>query len=97
MLQRGGGDGIQPERLNAEGEARELLAGLSVTATPGAVWPLWKKDANVVAKEAVFRVFRIMVGLNDTEGYASLHPRLRVTRSARVFELAHDEYIGGSL
>ena len=27
LLQRGGGDGIQPERLNAEGEARELLAG----------------------------------------------------------------------
>ena len=59
--------------------------------------PRKANDANVVAKEADFRVFRIMVGLNDTEGYASLHPRLRVTRSARAFELAHDEYIGGSL
>ena len=38
LLQRGGGDALQPERLNAEGEARELLVGgLSVIATPGAV------------------------------------------------------------
>ena len=37
LLQRGGGDALQLERLNTEGEARELLAGLSVTATPGAV------------------------------------------------------------
>ena len=50
--------------------------------------PRKAKDANVVAKEADFRVFRIMVGLNDTEGYASLHPRLRVTRSARAFDLS---------
>ena len=45
---RGSRDGIQPERLNAEGEARVLLA----------------------------------------EGFASLHPRLRATRSARAFDLS---------
>ena len=29
-----------------------------------------------------------MVGWHDTEGYASLHPRLRATRFARAFDLS---------
>ena len=45
-------------------------------------------DANVVAEEADIRVLRIMVGWHDTEGFASLHPRLRATRSARAFDLS---------
>ncbi|MDD6019448.1 MAG: hypothetical protein PUD41_03360 [bacterium] len=31
---------------------------------------------------------RIIVGCHDTEGYASLHPRLRATRFARAFDLS---------
>ena len=31
---------------------------------------------------------RIMVGRHDTEGYASLHPRLRASRFARAFDLS---------
>ena len=92
LLQRGGGDGIQPERLNAEGDSPSALSrGLSVSATPGAVSPLEKrlKDANVAAKEADFRVFQTHHGrCYDTEGFASLHPRLRATRSARAFDLS---------
>ena len=38
--------------------------------------------------EADFRVLRITVGDYDTEGFASLHPRLRATRSARAFDLS---------
>ena len=50
--------------------------------------PRKAKDANVVANEADVRVFHIMVRLNDTEGYASLHPPPRATRSARAFDLS---------
>ena len=46
------------------------------------------KDAKAAAMEADFRVLRIMVGRHDTEGFASLHPRLRATRSARAFDLS---------
>ena len=46
------------------------------------------KDAKAAAMEADFRVLRIMVGWHDTEGFASLHPRLRATRSARAFDLS---------
>ena len=47
------------------------------------------KDANVAAKEADFRVFQTHNGgWHDTEGFASLHPRLRATRSARAFDLS---------
>ena len=46
------------------------------------------KDAKAAAEEADFRVLRIMVGRHDTEGFASLHPRLRATRSARAFDLS---------
>ena len=87
-----GCEGIQPERLNAEGDSPSALSrGLSVSATPGAVSPLEKrlKDANVAAKEADFRVFQTHHGrCYDTEGFASLHPRLRATRSARAFDLS---------
>ena len=44
--------------------------------------------ANVVAEEADIRVLRITVGVHDTEGFASLHPRLRATRFARAFDLS---------
>ncbi|MDD6027052.1 MAG: hypothetical protein PUD26_10755, partial [bacterium] len=41
------------------------------------------------AKEADFRVFQTHHGrCYDTEGFASLHPRLRATRSARAFDLS---------
>ena len=47
------------------------------------------EDAKVVAEEADFRVFQTHNGgWHDTEGYASLHPRLRATRSARAFDLS---------
>ena len=46
------------------------------------------KDAKAAAEEADFRVLRITVGDYDTEGFASLHPRLRATRSARAFDLS---------
>ena len=47
------------------------------------------KDAKAAAEEADFRVFQTHHGgSHDTEGYASLHPRLRATRSARAFDLS---------
>ena len=40
-------------------------------------------------RKPIFASFRrIMVWCHDTEGYASLHPRLRATRSARAFDLS---------
>ena len=46
-------------------------------------------DAKAAAEEADFRVFQTHHGgWHDTEGYASLHPRLRATRSARAFDLS---------
>ena len=87
-----GGGGIQPERLNAEGDSPSARSrGLSVSATPGTVCLQGKrlKDAKVAAKEADFRVFQTHnSGRYDTEGCASLHPRLRATRSARAFDLS---------
>ena len=47
------------------------------------------KDAKTVAKEADIRVFQThQVGWHDTEGFATLHPRLRATRFARAFDLS---------
>ena len=47
------------------------------------------KDAKAAAMEADFRVFQTHHGgWHDTEGYASLHPRLRATRFARAFDLS---------
>ena len=83
--------GVQPERLKAEGGSPSARSrGWSVSATPGTPTTKEKRlnDANVVAEEADIRVLRIMVGWHDTEGFASLHPRLRATRSARAFDLS---------
>ena len=60
-----GGVGIQPERLNAEGDSPSAFSrGWSVSVTPG--MPILKEkrleDANVVAKVADIRVLRIMWG-----------------------------------
>ena len=47
------------------------------------------KDARTVDKEADFSVLQTHLGGRyDTEGYASLHPRLRATRYARAFDLS---------
>ena len=47
------------------------------------------KDAKAAAKASDIRVFQThQVGWHDTEGYASLHPRLRATRFARAFDLS---------
>ena len=83
--------GIQPERLNAEGDSPSALSlGWSDSATPGTIAPKEKRleDAKIAVEEADIRVLRIMVGRHDTEGYASLHPRLRATRFARAFDLS---------
>ena len=83
--------GVQPERLKAEGFSQSAHSReWSVSATPGTPTTKEKRlnDANVVAEEADIRVLRIMVGWHDTEGFASLHPRLRATRSARAFDLS---------
>ena len=67
--------GIQPERLNAEGDSPSALSrGCSVSATPG--MPVLKEkrleDANVVAKVAAIRVLQAHhMGRHDTEGFAS--------------------------
>ena len=46
-------------------------------------------DAKAAAEEADFRVLQTHNGgSHDTEGYASLHPRLRATRFARAFDLS---------
>ena len=55
------------------------------------------KDAKAAAEEADFRVFQTHNGgSHDTEGYASLHPRLRATRSARAFDLSGRAAVIGS-
>ena len=47
------------------------------------------KDGKIVDKEGDIRVFQTHNGGRyDTEGCASLHPRLRATRSARAFDLS---------
>ena len=67
-----------------------LSRGVSDSATPGKPpSPKEKRltDAKAAAEEADFRVFQTHHGgSHDTEGYASLHPRLRATRSARAFD-----------
>ena len=72
--------------------ARVLLAGgWSVSVTPGMLVLKEKRleDANVVAKVADIRLLQThYVRWHDTEGFASLHPRLRVTRFARAFDLS---------
>ena len=47
------------------------------------------KDAKAAAKASDIRVFQTHYGWwHDTEGFASLHPRLRATRIARAFDLS---------
>ena len=89
-MQRGGGDGIQPERLNAEGDSPSALSrGLSVSATPGIpTTPKEKRlnDAKAAAEASDIRVLRITVGvtiprvtLRFTLGYEPLAPLGRST------------------
>ena len=69
-----------------------LLAGGGAFAQPPEYMPHKEKrltDAKAAAEEADFRVFQTHHGgSHDTEGFASLHPRLRATRSARAFDLS---------
>ena len=47
------------------------------------------KYAKTAAKESDIRVFQTHYGWwHDTEGYASLRPRLKSTRFARAFDLS---------
>ena len=72
--------------------ARELLAEGGALAQPSEHQPPMEKrlkDAKAAAKEGDIRVFQThQVGWHDTGGFASLHPRLRATRSARAFDLS---------
>ena len=91
FLKRGGGDGIQPERLNAEGDSlRALSRGWSVSVTPGIPSSPRKASERRESSSRGSRYSRSSHngGRHDTEGYASLHPRLRATRSARAFDLS---------
>ena len=83
--------GIQPERLNAEGFSPSALSrGLSVSATPGIPAPLKKASGGreISCHGSRFSRSSHYGGRHDTEGYASLHPRLRATRFARAFDLS---------
>ena len=90
--------GIQPERLNAEGFSPSALSrGWSVSATPGVPAIIVKASGRRESScqgSRYSRSSRITVGDNDTEGYASLHPRLRATRSARAFDLSGRATLG---
>ena len=72
--------------------ARVLLAGgVALAQPPEYRHPHEKRleDAKAVAEEADFRVFQTHNGgRHDTEGFASLHPRLQATRFARAFDLS---------
>ena len=72
--------------------ARVLVAGGGASAPPPEYRYLHEKrleDAKVAVKASDFRVFQTHNGGRyDTEGYASLHPRLRATRCARAFDLS---------
>ena len=84
-------EGIQPERLNAEGFSPSALSrGWSVSVTPGI--PSSPRKASE-RRESSCRGSRYSrsshhVGRHITEGYASLYPRLRATRFARAFDLS---------
>ena len=84
-----GCEGIQPERLNAEGFSPSALSrGLSVSATPGMPSSSRKASERRENSRQGSRFSRSshLGGRYDTEGYASLHPRLRATRFARAFD-----------
>ena len=69
-----------------------LLAGGGALAQPSECRATKKKrlkDAKAAAKASDIRVFQTHYGWrHDTGGFASLHPRLRATRSARAFDLS---------
>ena len=69
-----------------------LFAGGGASAKPSECRATKKKrlkDAKAAAEEADIRVFQTHnSGRYDTEGCASLHPRLRAARSARAFDLS---------
>ena len=86
-----GCEGIQPERLNAEGfSPRALSRGWSVSVTLGMQGNKEKASERRENSRLGSRYSRSshLGGRYDTEGYASLHPRLRATRSARAFDLS---------
>ena len=69
--------------------ARVLLAGVKRQRNPRDYMHKRKeKDANVCRQGSRFSRSSHNDGCNDTEGYASLHPRLRATRFARAFDLS---------
>ena len=89
--------GIQPERLNAEGFSPSAFSrGLSVSATPGIPAPLKKASGGreISCHGSRFSRSSHYGGRHDTEGYASLHPRLRATRFARAFDLSGRATLG---
>ena len=98
LLASPGGDaisreGIQPERLNAEGFSPSARSrGWSDSATPGIPSSTRKASERRENTRQGSRYSRSSlthhVGKHITEGYASLHPRLRATRSARAFDLS---------
>ena len=68
--------------------ARVLLAGVKRQRNPRDYMHKRKeKDANVCRQGSRFSRSSHNDGCNDTEGYASLYPRLRATRFARAFDL----------
>ena len=64
--------------------------GLSVSATPGDADILKKRRTRMLSPRKPIFAFskRMKCGWHDTEGYASLPPRLRATRCARAFDLS---------
>ena len=87
----------RPERSKARAKRVARSRGCSEAKPPEYRHPQEKRleDAKAVAEEADFRVLRIMVGDYDTEGFASLHPRLQATRFARAFDLSGRATGGG--
>ena len=84
-------EGIQPERLNAEGFSPSARSrGWSVSVTPGIPSSTRKASERRENTRQGSRYSRSSHHgwWHDTEGYASLHPRLRATRSARAFDLS---------
>ena len=82
-------DGIQPERLNAEGDSPSARSrGLSVSATPGIPSSPRKGGRESSRRGSRYSRSSHNGGDHDTEGFASLHPRLQATRFARAFDLS---------
>ena len=83
--------GIQPERLNAEGDSLSARSrGLSVSATPrNHLTQEMASGRRENSRQSKWYSRSSHHGGRDyTEGYATLHPRLRATRCARAFDLS---------